>query len=74
MEIDITSPDGNTLVALGHATRLLKAAGADKAEIDGLRKDVMGASSYSEARMLITTATNGAITFYDPDEVADDDD
>lgn len=68
MRIDITSQDGNTLAALGIATRMLKAVDAPKEEIDALRKAVFRAKSAEEARIEITLATNGAVEFYDPRE------
>lgn len=64
MRIDLASPDGNTLVALGYATRLMKATDRDKADIDALRTAVMAARSAVEARDAITAATFGSITFY----------
>lgn len=64
MRIDIASPDGNTLVALGYATRLMKAADRDKADITALVAAVWSASSAVEAREHITKATHGSITFY----------
>ena len=66
MVIDITTPDGNTLVALNIATRMLKKVGADKDEIASLQRAVFSADSAVAARNAITQATNGAITFYDP--------
>lgn len=64
MRIDIASPQGNTLFALGIATRLLKEAGATKERIDSLTREVFDARSAVEAREHITKATNGSITFY----------
>lgn len=71
MKIDVTSPNGNTVAALSIATRILRQVGADKEEIDALTREVMTAKSVEEARMLITTATNGAIEFFVPDEDED---
>jgi hypothetical protein len=68
MIIDLTAPEGNTLSALGIATRMLKAVDAPKEEIDALCKAVFAAKSPEEARAAITDATNGAITFHDPRE------
>lgn len=71
MRIDITSPDGNTLVALSHATRLLKQVGrADDAK--ELTSKVF-ASDAKKARELITEYTNGSIEFFDPREGDEDD-
>lgn len=64
MRIDIASPDGNTFVALYHATRLMQAAHRKQTDIDALRLAVMGARSAVEARDAITAATFGCITFY----------
>lgn len=72
MEIDVTQPEGNTFAALGIATRLMRDAARDKADIEALRKAVMGASSAQEAREAITAATFGSITFYDPRDSGDD--
>ena len=60
--IDISSPDGNTLAALGIARRLLKAAGRGDA-VEKLTADVMGAQSYRDALECIERATEGALTF-----------
>lgn len=68
MRIDITSPDGNTLAALGIATNLLKCSGASKDAIAILRQSVLGARDVHAARRAITRATKGGITFYDPRE------
>lgn len=66
MEIDITSSDGNTLTALGIASKIMRAAGRNRAEIDALRKEVFSAESPYAARDAITKATFGSVTFYDP--------
>ena len=68
MEIDVTSPEGNTLAALGIATRMMRKAGASSQVITALRMSVMGAPNPHAARRAITRATNGAITFVDPRE------
>lgn len=68
MRIDITAPEGNTLTALGIATRLMRQAQRDAAEIVALRKAVMEANSAKDARAAITEATCGCIEFYDPRE------
>lgn len=68
MKIDVTSPEGNTLVALGIATRALRRTGASDDDIGKLRHDVMKAVSANEARALIEEATHGAIEFFDPRE------
>jgi hypothetical protein len=68
MEIDITSPQGNTLVALATACSLLHATGYSKDYIAALRAAVMNAESAQAARDLITKATNGSITFFKPEE------
>lgn len=65
MRIDITSPDGNTLAALGIATNLMRQAHRDVADIVALRKAVMSAKSAKEARAAITEATFGCVEFYD---------
>lgn len=65
MQIDIASEDGNTLVALGYARRLMKQASRDKADIDELTRAVFAAQSAKEARDAITDATFGCITFVD---------
>lgn len=67
MRIDIRSSDGNTMTALGHARRLLKAVGANSDELDALTTAVFNAESAHQARLAITCATNGAIEFYDSD-------
>lgn len=66
MRIDVTSPQGNTLAALGIATHLMRQAQRDAADIDALRNAVMSAKSAKEARAAITEATYGSIEFYDP--------
>lgn len=71
MEIDTRDPEGNTLTALGIATRLMKEAHRDRSEIDALIKSVMEADSAKQAREFITKATFGSITFYDPDDEDD---
>lgn len=63
MEINIASEDGNTLVALGYARRLMKQASRDNADIDDLTRAVFAAQSAKEARAAITKATFGSITF-----------
>ena len=68
MRIDITSPEGNTFVALGIATRLMREASRDKADIDALCHAVMGADSAKAAQDAITKATFDCIEFYDPRE------
>jgi hypothetical protein len=68
MKIDITSPDGNTLTALGHATRFMRQARLDATDIIALRAAVMTAKTAEEARSAITKATMGCIEFYDPRE------
>jgi hypothetical protein len=72
MRIDVTGPEGNTLTALSIATRLMREASRDKADIDALRKAVMGAESAKAARAAITKATFDSITFYDPREGGDE--
>ena len=67
MKIDVRSPDGNTIVALGHATRLLKQVDR-KSDADALVKAVFSAESAKTARDLITTATNGSIEFVGTDD------
>lgn len=62
MKIDVRSPEGNTLVALGYATRLLKKVGRNE-DADKLVKAVFASGSAREARDHITTATNGSIEF-----------
>lgn len=71
MEIHVRSQQGNTLVALGIATQLLRKVDR-KADADKLTKDVFAAGSYREALDLITTATNGSITFVGLDELDGD--
>lgn len=66
MRIDITAPEGNTLVALGIVTRSLRRIGVDTAEIDKLCTAVMNAESPADARAIMEEATHGAITFFDP--------
>lgn len=68
MKIDIRSPDGNTMAALGIATKLLKAVGAEEQKISSLRLAVFDANNAAEARLAIAAATNGAIEFYDSNE------
>lgn len=51
MKIDVTSPEGNTLVALGIATRALRRAGASDDDIGKLRHDVMKAVSANDGRI-----------------------
>ncbi len=68
MRIDVTSPEGNTLTALGIATKLLKESGASKDAIVMLRRSVLGAKDHHSARRAITRATHGAIQFFDPRE------
>lgn len=63
MRINIASQEGNTLVALGYATHLLKEVDrADAAK--ELTSKVFAAGSAKEARDLITEYTNGSIEFY----------
>lgn len=64
MRIDIASEDGNTLVALGYARRLMKKADRDPQDIVALTQAVFAAESAKEAREAITQATYGSITFY----------
>lgn len=64
MKINLSSPEGNTLVALGLARRILKEVDR-KADADKLMKDVMDARSAKAARRLIAEATRGAIEFID---------
>lgn len=66
MRIDITSSEGNTLVALGYATRLLKQVGRTD-DAKELTSKVF-ASDAEGARALITEYTNGSIEFFDPRE------
>ena len=66
MKIDITSAEGNTLVAMALATRLLRKTGHTEAEIKAMAKAVMSAPSYEAALSAITEATHGAVTFFDP--------
>jgi len=67
MRINIASQEGNTLVALGYATRLLKKVDrADAAK--ELTSKVFAAGSAKEARDLITEYTNGSIEFYGEDD------
>ena len=68
MQIDITKPEGNTLVALGTACSLLRATGYKQDYIAALRAAVLHANSAQEARAAITKATGGAITFFKPEE------
>lgn len=67
MQIKLSSPEGNTLVALGIARRLLKQVDR-KADADKLMKQVMDARSAKEARKLINKVTVGAIEFIDYDD------
>lgn len=67
MRIDITTPSGNTMAALGIAANFLKQCGR-RAEVAALRERVMSAKSVEEAREIITAATFGSIEFFDPDE------
>ena len=62
MQIDVRSPEGNTLAALGIATRLLRKVGRNE-DADKLVKAVFASGSAKEARDHITTATNGSIEF-----------
>lgn len=71
MRIDVTSSDGNTLVALGYATRLLRQVGNASAASE-LTAKVFAAGSPDEARQLITEYTNGSIEFFDPGEEDDE--
>ncbi len=68
MEIDIASEDGNTLVALGYARRLMKQAKRADADIVKLTRAVFAAQSAKEARAAITEATFGSITFFNSHE------
>ena len=68
MRIDIASEDGNTLVALGYARRLMKQADRDPKDIVALTQAVFAARSAKEAREAITKATFDCITFYDSRE------
>jgi hypothetical protein len=68
MQIDIASEDGNTLVALGHARRLMKKAKRDPADIVALTQAVFAAHSAKEAREAITKATFGSITFFNSND------
>ncbi len=65
MRIDISSEDGNTLVALSYARRLMKKADRDPKDIVALTQAVFAAQSAKEAREAITEATFGSIEFYD---------
>jgi hypothetical protein len=67
IEIDITSPEGNTLAALAIAGRVLKQLGR-AGDIVPLRNRVFAAESAKQAREAITVATNGLVTFIDPRE------
>lgn len=62
MKIDVRSPEGDTLSALGIASRLLKEVGR-KDDVDKLVKAVFASGSAKEARDHITKATNGSIEF-----------
>lgn len=66
MRIDITSAEGNTLVAMALATQLLRKTGHSEAEIKAMVRAVMSAPSYDAALSEITKATRGAVTFFDP--------
>ncbi len=67
MHIDITSRDGaNILTVLGHATKMMREAGASSEVITALRRTVIGAPNIWAARRAITRITNGGVTFYDP--------
>lgn len=68
MRINLCSPEGNTLSALGIATRLMREARRDATEIVALRKAVLSAKSAVEARAAITQATFGCIEFYEGEE------
>ena len=68
MRINLSTPEGNTLAALGIATRLMREAQRDAADIVALRKAVMSAKSAVEARAAITQATYGCIEFYEGEE------
>jgi thiamine monophosphate synthase len=68
MRINLSAPEGNTFAALGIATRLMREARRDAAEIVALRKAVMSAKSPEEARAAITKATYGCIEFYEGEE------
>ena len=50
MEIDISKPEGNTMVALSIATRLMRAAERDKADILALQKAVFGSITFVDGR------------------------
>ena len=66
MQISLSSPEGNTMVALGIARRLLKQVDR-KADADKLFKVVMDAESAKAARKAINEVTCGAIEFIDYD-------
>jgi hypothetical protein len=68
MRIDLASEDGNTLVALGYARRLMKQAKRDNADIVKLTQAVFAAQSAKEARAAITEATFGSITFFNSND------
>lgn len=62
MQIDLSAPEGNTMVALGIARRLLKQADRG-ADADKLFKAVMDAESAKAARKAIAAASYGCIEF-----------
>ena len=68
MEIDISTPEGNTLTALGIATAMMRKAKRRQNDIDTLQKKVFNANSAKEARDEITKATYGAIIFVNSNE------
>ncbi len=68
MDIDITKPEGNTLVALSYAARLMRESGIDREDIKKLREAVFAADNPQAARALIEAATHRAIRFVDPRE------
>ena len=65
LKIDIRSPQGNTLEALGLATTLMREAGAAQTEIDRLQTDVFNAQTAAQARKAIEAATREGIVFVD---------
>lgn len=52
-KIPTVGSDGNILVVLGNATRMLRQLDIPRARIDKLREDVMGAANYDQAIAMI---------------------
>lgn len=63
MEIDVSSPDGNSFVIMGYVICLLRDAGRGK-EILGVLKR-MQSGDYENVKKVAEEVTYGSITFYD---------